>query len=129
MEKKVFRFHAKRGQQKMVADLLRQYGEPTMEMTDVGGVRVTVILPEGVSKRSVDKMLRNAGVPGAASCKNVPLVRVGRVYDLDAICWDMAQKGHAGRKIKISVAGRHMITGRVTPSVSSEYPGYGYYLD
>lgn len=128
MENKVFRFHAKRGQHGQVIDLLKQFNTPWTTNT-AEGVKVFVELPNGVSKRSVDKMLRNAGVPGAASCKNVPLVRVGRVYDLDAICWDMAQKGHAGRKIKISVAGRHMITGRVTPSVSSEYPGYGYYLD
>lgn len=128
MEKKIFRFHAKRGQADMVIGLLSKYGTPTTENTPEG-VKVFVELPNGVSKRSVDRMLRDAGVPGAASCKNVPIVRVGACYDLDEICWNMAEKGYVGKKIKISVAGRHMITGVVTPSVSSEYPGYGYYLD
>ena len=127
MEKKVFRFHAKRGQHGQVIDLLKQFGTPWTTNT-AEGVRVFVELPNGVSKRSVDKMLRDAGVPGAASCKNLPLVRVGREYDLDAICWDMAQKGHVGKKIKISVKGRRMITGVVTCSTSDCYPGYGYYL-
>lgn len=127
--RKVFRFHAKRGQQQMVADLLKKYGEPTMEITDVGGVRVTVTLPEGVSKRSVDRMLRDAGVPGAASCRNVPIVRVRDGDNWDDVCWDMARRGYEGKKIKISVAGREIVTGVVTYSVSSEYPGYGYYLD
>jgi hypothetical protein len=127
--KKVFKFHAKRGQQQMVADLLRKYGETAMEITDVGGVRVMVILPEGVSKRSVDRMLYAAGVPGAASCKNVPLVKVPACYDLDSVAWEMAEKGYIGKKIKISVKGRRIITGRVTCSTSDYYPGYGYYLD
>ena len=114
----------------MVADLLRQYGEPFMEMTDVGGVRVTVILPIGVSKRSVDKMLRDAGVPGAASCRNVPIVDVGYSAErMDDVLCRLAERGYVGKKIKVSFGGAYIRTGRLTGSVMSDSPGYGYYLD
>lgn len=127
---KIFKFHALRGQQKMVADLLQQYGVPAMELTDAGGVKVTVILPEGVSKRSVDKMLRDAGVPGAASCRNVPLIRVGRdATGLDDALERLFAMGYLNRKVKISWAGRRVEIGYLRAEDYCDGPGFGLYVD
>ena len=127
---KVFKFHARRGQQRQVADLLRQYGETAMEITDAGGVRVTVILPEGVSKRSVDKMLRDAAVPGAASCRNVPIVDVGYSAEkMDEQLARLASKGYLNRKVKLSWGGTRVSIGWLRAEPYSDGPGYGFYID
>jgi hypothetical protein len=127
--KKVFRFHAKRGQQDMVIELLRQYGQP-WTTPSAEGIRVFVELPEGVSKRSVDKMLRDAGVPGAASCRNVPLIRVGRdATGLDDALERLFAMGYLNRKVKISWAGRRVEIGYLRAEDYCDGPGFGLYVD
>ena len=124
---KIFKFHALRGQQKMVADLLQRYGAPAMELTDAGGVKVTVILPEGVSKRSVDKMLRDAGIPGAASCKNVPLVKLKRDVWLEPHLERLYLAGH--REVKVKWFKGKMFKYSIACEPYCDGPGVGYYLD
>jgi hypothetical protein len=76
MKGKQFSFHAKRGQHDQVIGLLSQYGK--VEHANTGkGVMIYVTLPEGVSKRSVDKMLYDAAVPGASRRKKkTPIVSI-----------------------------------------------------
>lgn len=90
-----FTFHAKRGQHDQVAELLEAYLAPMVRGRDYytrysvkpilnktpEGVMVTVKLPEGVSKNSVNKMLWRAGVPGASSRrKHTPWVKIKRLH-------------------------------------------------
>jgi hypothetical protein len=79
---KTFRFHAKRGQAEMVCRLLTEHvGKPRCSMTEEG-VMITLPLPVGTSKRSVDRMLHAAGVPGASSRRNKYRVISADRYDL-----------------------------------------------
>ena len=83
MKAKSFRFHAKRGQADMVCRLLTErVGKPRCSMTEEGGVMITLPLPVGTSKRSVDRMLHAAGVPGASSRRNKYRVVSADRYDL-----------------------------------------------
>jgi hypothetical protein len=91
---------------------------------------VFVELPEGVSKRSVDKMLRDAGVPGAASCRNVPIVDVG--YDagrMESALERLYQAGYLNRKVKLSWGGTRVTIGYLRAEPYCDGPGWGLYVD
>jgi hypothetical protein len=124
--KKVFRFHAKRGQADMVIGILNQYGTPTTEQT-AEGVKVFVELPEGVSKRSIDRTLRDAGVPGAASCRNTPLIRMKREVFLEPHLERLYVAGH--REVKVKWFDGGMTKHSIACEPYCDGPGVGYYLD
>lgn len=126
MEKRVFKFHAKRGQADMVVALLSQYGNPTKETT-AEGLKVFVELPDGVSKRSIDKMLRDSGVPGAASCRNIPLVRMKRDVHLEPHLERLYKAGH--RAVKVKWFDGKMTKHKIACEPYCDGPGVGYYLD
>jgi hypothetical protein len=66
MASKVFRFRAKQGQHLQVAGILTSLLKLTVTMKPIeGGFEITAPLPEGTSKRSIDRMLKFGGVPGA----------------------------------------------------------------
>jgi hypothetical protein len=81
-EQKSFRFHAKRGQHGTVCRLLTErFGKPKCTVTDEG-VMITLSLPPGVSKRTVDRAIHAAGIPGASSRRNKYRVISAARYDL-----------------------------------------------
>lgn len=106
MKGKDFHFHAKRGQADMVIGLLSQYG--VVEHANTGsGVMVYLTLPVGVSKRSVDRMLYAAGVPGASRRKKkTPFVSLPG-YRHNNVCQsvleEMYEKGLCHRPLLVSV--------------------------
>lgn len=75
---KVFQFLAKRGQHDQVARLLtKNFGKPRLRPYHGPrgeGVMISLVLPEGVSKRQVDRFLHAANVPGSQSRRNRFLV-------------------------------------------------------
>ena len=80
--KKTFRFHAQQGQAALICRLLTtKVAKPKVVKTDKGFM-ITVELPKGISKRSVDRMLHAAAVPGASSRRNKYPVIAGEHYDL-----------------------------------------------
>lgn len=126
-----FTFHAKRGQHQQVADLLKShliqfvepndyYGHSCIEprMSDTPeGVMVTVKMPEGVSKSSVNKMLYAAGVPGASSRrKHTPWLKIkdvrmredGRIHFTgdQSVLRELCEKGWYEKPFRISVDGK-----------------------
>lgn len=67
---KIFKFHAKQGQESMVCRLLTEiFGKPKAEKT-AEGVMITLKLPKKVSKRTVDRLLHANNVPGSHARKN-----------------------------------------------------------
>lgn len=71
--RKTFNFTCKQGQHDDVFDILSEmYGkENCFKLSlDNGHIAVSCILPVGVSKRSVDKLLYKFGIPGSVSRKN-----------------------------------------------------------
>jgi hypothetical protein len=100
---KTFRFHAKRGQASTVCRLLTErVGKPRCTTTSEG-VMITLPLPMGVSKRSVDRMLHREGVPGASSRRNKYPVLKGDKYKVmyhpkasDWFQWVDPDKGFMG---------------------------------
>ena len=89
--KKVFKFTARQGQHEMVCRVLRQLGKPHVQKVD-GGVQVTLLLPTGVSKTTVDRMLHAAGVPGASRRSNTPVISGDK---WDVMYSDVASSGKA----------------------------------
>ena len=109
MKGKDFHFHAKRGQHEQVIGLLSQYGVPKHANTG-SGVMVYITLPEGVSKRSVDRMLHAAGVPGASRRKKkTPFVSLPG-YRHNNVCQSVLEalyeKGLCYRPVLVSVRGK-----------------------
>lgn len=83
----LFKFFAKQGQENQVVVLLKKFGNPRIDKKPEG-VLVSVDLPDGVSKRSVNKMLFQNHVVGSQSKKN--RFRVLRISRWDK--WTMADK-------------------------------------
>ena len=107
MKGKDFHFHAKRGQHEQVISLLSQYGVKVEHSNTGSGVMVYLTLPVGVSKRSVDRMLYNAGVPGASRRKKkTPFVSLPG-YRHNNVCQsvleEMYEKGLCHRPLLVSV--------------------------
>jgi hypothetical protein len=66
----MFTFHAQQGQHNQIARILTAtVGKPRLSRTDKG-VMVELRLPDGISKRFVDRLLHGQGVPGASSRRN-----------------------------------------------------------
>ena len=106
MKGKDFHFHAKRGQHEQVISLLSQYGKVSDANTG-SGVMVYLTLPVGVSKRSVDRMLYNAGVPGSSRRKKkTPFVSLPG-YRHNKVCQSVLEalheKGLCYRPLLVSV--------------------------
>lgn len=82
--RKTFNFTCKQGQHDDVFNILSEmYGkENCFKLTlDNGDITVSCILPEGVSKRSVDRLLYQFGVAGAVSRKNrYKIVKLDEAY-------------------------------------------------
>lgn len=73
--KKTFKFHAKQGQHSMICALLvAEYGIKAHCTETSEGVRVEMVVPQGVSKSSIDRFLHSSGVPGAKEQKRLPIV-------------------------------------------------------
>ena len=94
---KVFRFHAKRGQHSTICRLLTEhFGKPKCTSTEEG-VMITLPLPDGVSKRTVDRAIHAAGIPGASSRrKKYPVTRATRgdlLYGYNKACYRKAREG------------------------------------
>jgi hypothetical protein len=71
---KVFKFHAKQGQENQVCRILTEnFGKPKVQKTEQGFM-ITLVLPEGLSKRTVDRTLYANKVPGSVSRRNKYLV-------------------------------------------------------
>ncbi len=83
----LFKFFAKQGQENQVVVLLKKFGNPRIDKKPEG-VLVSVDLPDGVSKRSVNKMLFQNHVVGSQSKKN--RFRVLRISRWDK--WTMPRK-------------------------------------
>lgn len=83
----LFKFFAKQGQENQVVALLNKFGNPRID-NKPEGVLVSVDLPDGVSKRSVNKMLFQNHVVGSQSKKN--RFRVLRISRWDK--WTIAKK-------------------------------------
>lgn len=67
---KTFTFLAKQGQHEQIARLLTEnFGKPHLSLWG-NGVLIKLILPAGVSKRNVERLLYEHKVPGAHSRKN-----------------------------------------------------------
>lgn len=82
MKPKVFRFNAQQGQEAQICRLLtKSVAKPKVAITDKG-VLIEVELPKGISKRSVDRLLYQAKIPGASSRRNKYPVIAGEHYDL-----------------------------------------------
>lgn len=71
---KTFTFLAKQGQHNQIAKLLNaKFGKPHLEQYNAPrgqGVMISLTLPPNVSKKSVDRYLHDAMVPGAVSGRN-----------------------------------------------------------
>jgi hypothetical protein len=68
---KTFSFLCKQGQEELVALALTIHtGRKPELVKEEGGVRVRLSLLRGESKRQLDRMLYNEGIPGARSRKN-----------------------------------------------------------
>jgi len=82
---KTFTFLAKQGQHNQIARLLTAtFGKP--KLTQYSGPRglgvlVSLILPQGVSKRTVNRTLFGNNVPGAVSCRNKLLIVKAESWD------------------------------------------------
>ena len=87
MKNMLFKFFAKQNQHAQVGELLKKFGSPQFE-NKPEGVLVSVELPFGISKRSVNKMLFENQIVGSQSKKN--RFRVLRISRWDK--WTMAEK-------------------------------------
>jgi hypothetical protein len=77
-----FRFRAKQGQVDMVCRLLTQHvAKPKVGIRD-GVPTITVAVPHGISKRSIDRVLFANSVPGAVSRKNRFVVVQGESFSV-----------------------------------------------
>jgi hypothetical protein len=77
-----FRFRAKQGQADMICRLLTQHvAKPKVGLRD-GVITITVGIPEGITKNSIDRMLFANSVPGAVNRTNKFRVVKGDKYDV-----------------------------------------------
>lgn len=73
---KIYRFHAKQGQESKICQILTSnFGKPKAAKTSEG-IMITLSLPKGVSKRTVDRTLYAENIPGSVSKRNkIPMVK------------------------------------------------------
>jgi len=73
---KTYRFHAKQGQESLICRILTdKFGKPKARKTEQG-VMITLDLPKGVSKRTIDRTLYSEQIPGSVSKRNkIPVVK------------------------------------------------------
>lgn len=95
-----FKFFAKQGQETQVAKLLSKFGNPTLDIQPEG-VLVSVELPEGVSRRSVNRMLFQNQVVGSQSKKNRFRVLKSQKWDI----WKIEEKIGFDQKFILSQDG------------------------
>jgi hypothetical protein len=94
------------------------------------GVLVSLELPPEWSKRKVDKLLAMCAIPGAKKPKNKPIVKFRNrgVEPSFSKLEALYDRGWGEKTIRVSIDGR-LRTAYLRYSISSEYPGYGYWLD
>ena len=106
MADKVFTYLAKQGQESQIEKLLIGLGliVGTLAYQGVRGVGVMLkaVLPDGMSKRQVDKHLFAAGVPGAVERKNRYRLYRGESWDK----WKIAERIGVGNPFIISEDGK-----------------------
>lgn len=97
----LFTFFAKQGQEVLVVDLLTKFGNPNCEIKH-DGVLISVDLPNGVSKRSVNRLLFHNLVPGSQSKRNKFRVLKAEKWDN----WKIEQKIGYNKPFILSNNGR-----------------------
>lgn len=105
----MYQFLAKQGQhEEVAASLGLLFNSPVWQRPYNGrrgqGVMVQMPLPDGVSKRTVDRSLYRLGIVGAVPRRNLPIIKAWSGGYLPA--WEVINRIGADRKFVVSVDGK-----------------------